>query len=71
MTEQELREHIDFIDGIQKAQMLVLRQLLRENAELKNKVRRYAEQLDENPLSASLSEKQLGAMKTHMLQLSE
>lgn len=71
MTAQELREHLDFIDGIQKAQMLVLRQLLRENAELKNKVRRYAEQLDENPLNASLSEMQLGAMKTHMLQLSE
>ena len=71
MTEQELREHLDFIDGIQKAQMLVLRQLLRENAELKNKVRRYAEQLDENPLSASLSEVQLGTMKTHMLELSE
>ena len=71
MTEQELREHLDFIDGIQKAQMLVLRQLLRENAELKNKVRRYAEQLDENLLNASLSEVQLGAMKTHMLELSE
>ncbi|CAM2789393.1 hypothetical protein [Janthinobacterium lividum] len=71
MTEQELREHLDFIDGIQKAQMLVLRELLRENAELKSKVRRYAEQLDENPLNASLSDVQLGAMKTHMLGLSE
>jgi len=71
MTETELREHLDFIDGVQKAQMLVLRQLLRENAELKAKLRQYAEQLDENPLSSSLSAMQLEAMRTHMLGLSD
>ena len=71
MTEQELREHFDFIDGIQKAQMLVLRLLLRESDTLKAKVRQYAEQLDENPLSPELSAVQLGSMKKHMLLLSE
>lgn len=71
MTEQELRERLDFIDGIQKAQMLVLRQLLRENATLKAKVKQYAEQLDDNPLSSALSAAQLDGMKSHMLGLSD
>lgn len=35
MTAQEVQERLNFMDGIQKARMLVLRQLLREDATFK------------------------------------
>lgn len=71
MTEQELHEHLDFVDGVQKAQMLVLRLLLREQPLLKTTLRQYAEQLDANPLAEDITQIQLEAMKAHLLGLSK
>jgi hypothetical protein len=71
MTNAELSEHLEFVDGIQKAQMLVLRLLLREQPSLKVKLQQYVEQLESNPPAEGLSSIQLQAMKTHLLQLSQ
>jgi hypothetical protein len=71
MTETELKEHLEFVDGIQKAQMLVLRLLLREMPHLKIKLQQYAEQMDSNPPAEDLSLIQLDAMKKHLLGLSQ
>jgi hypothetical protein len=71
MTEKELREHLDFVDGVQKAQMLVLRLLLREQPSLKTILRQYADQLDVNPPAEDLTSIQLEAMKIHLLGLSK
>ncbi len=45
MTEAELREHLEYLDGVQKAQMLVLRHLLRDQPNLKAKLQQYTEQM--------------------------
>ena len=66
MNTQEIDEHFEFLDGIQKAQMIVLRALLREQPELKEKIAAYAAQLEANPPAEGLSEIQLSAMKTHL-----
>lgn len=71
MTNAELNEHLEFIDGIQKAQMVVLRLLLREQSALKTKLGQYAEQLDLNPPAEGLTQIQLQAMKDHLLSLSQ
>lgn len=71
MTDLELNEHLEFVDGIQKAQMLVLRLLLREQPHLKVKLQQYAEQLESNPPAEGLSSLQLQAMKTHLLGLTQ
>jgi len=71
MTEEELRVHLDFVDGIQKAQMVVLRLLLREQPSLRTTVWQYAENLDNSPLAAELTPTQLDAMKSHLLGLSK
>lgn len=71
MTEQELREHLEFVDGIQKAQMLALRLLLREQPALKTKLQQYAEQMDDNPPAEDLTAVQLQAMKEHLLGLTK
>ena len=71
MTEEELREHLDFVDGVQKAQMVVLRLLLREQPSLKTIVGQYAQNLDESPLAAELTPIQLDAMREHLLRLSK
>lgn len=71
MTEAELNEHLESIDGIQKAQMLVLRLLLREQPSLKTKLQQYANQLESNPPSEDLSSIQIQAMKRHLLGISQ
>ena len=71
MTDAELTRHLEFVDGIQKAQMLAIRLLLRDQPTLKAQVRLYAEQLELNPQAEDLSEIQLNAMKTHLLGLSQ
>lgn len=71
MTDIELSEHLEFMDGIQKAQMVVLRLLLREQPALKSKLSQYAGQLDLNPPTEGLTQIQLQAMKAHLLSLSQ
>lgn len=71
MTDAELSEHLEFVDGMQKAQMLVLRLLLREQPALRIKLEQYAEQLESKPPAEGLSTIQLQAMKTHLHQLSQ
>lgn len=71
MTDTELSEHLEFMDGIQKAQMVVLRLLLREQPALKTKLEQYADQLDLNPSTEGLTQIQLQAMKAHLLTLSQ
>jgi hypothetical protein len=71
MTDVELKEHFEFIDGIQKAQMLVLRLLLREQPNLQDKLQQYAEKLESNPVGEDLTTIQIQAMKAHLLQLSQ
>lgn len=71
MTEAELKEHLEFVDGLQKAQMLVLRLLLREQPHLKVELRQYAEQMELNPPAEDISSIQLQAMKDHLLGLSK
>jgi hypothetical protein len=68
---KELAEHLEFLDGIQKAQMLVLRALLRQQPELKEKLNLYATQLDSNPPAQDMSTIQLEAMQTHLLALTQ
>jgi hypothetical protein len=71
MTDAELNRHLEFVDGIQKAQMLAIRLLLRDQPTLKAQLHQYAEQLELNPPAEDLSEIQLQAMKTHLLGLSQ
>ena len=71
MTDIELNEHLEWLDGIQKAQMVVLRLLLRDQPSLKNKLQQYAEQLESNPPAENLSSIQLQSMKSHLLGLSQ
>ncbi len=71
MTDVELSEHLEFMDGIQKAQMVVLRLLLREQPALKSKLSLYADRLDSNPPTENLTPIQLQAMKEHLLSLSQ
>ena len=71
MTDAELNEHLEFVDGVQKAQMVALRFLLREQPALKDKLRQFAEQLQSNPPAEGLSEIQLQSMKEHLLGLTQ
>ena len=71
MTDAELSKHLEFMDGIQKAQMLVLRLLLREQPALKTKLEQYADQLDLNSSTEGLTQIQFHAMKAHLLTLSQ
>lgn len=69
MTDTELAQHLEFVDGIQKAQMVALRVLLRELPNVKVQLQQYAEQLREQSVAEDLSEIQLEAMQTHLLSL--
>ncbi len=71
MTNDELTKHLEFVDGVQKAQMVALRALLRDRIEIKGMLKSYAEQLESNPSTEDLTSIQLGAMKEHLLGLSK
>ena len=71
MTNEELREHLEYVDGVQKAQMTVLRLLLRDQPELKFKLKQFAESFESKPPADDLTLIQLEAMKTHLLGLSQ
>jgi hypothetical protein len=65
---EELRTHIEILDGIQKAHFAALRLLLRDH-QLKGRLHQYAEQLAENPPAPNLSEDCLLSMKQTLLRL--
>jgi hypothetical protein len=71
MTTIEIKEHMEFIDGIQKAQMLTLRLILREMPNLKQKLEQYAIQMDPVNIAGDLTLIQFDAMKKHLLELSK
>ena len=71
MNEVDLKMHLDFVDGVQKAHMLVLRAFLIDQPEVREKINRYAEQLARNPPADGLSKEQLHAMQTTLLQLTQ
>lgn len=71
MTDAQLDEHLEFVDGVQKAQMLVLRLLLRDRPELKTLLGQYAEQMNSNPPADDLSSIQVETVKAHLLSLSK
>lgn len=69
MTETEIREHFEFIDGTQKAQMLVLRSLLRQAPDARAVLQRYASTLQEQEFFLELSPIQQDAMLRHLKSL--
>jgi hypothetical protein len=66
MTEVEIKEHFDFIDGVQKAQMLVLRSLLSQVPDAQQVWNRYAATLESQDFFQGLSEIQQSAMQRHL-----
>jgi hypothetical protein len=71
VTETEIREHLEFLDGVQKAQLVVLRLLLREQTDMKTAIKQYAEQIEVHPPAADLTAIQVRSMKQHLLMLGE
>jgi hypothetical protein len=71
VTEKETKEHLEFVDGIQKAQLVVLRLLLREQPAMKAAIKQYAHQLDLNPPAPDLTPMQLRSMREHLLILGD
>ena len=67
MTEKETKEHLEFVDGIQKAQLVVLRLLLQQQPAMKAAIQEYAQQLDLNPPGPDLTAIQLRSMREHLL----
>lgn len=66
MTETEIREHFDFIDGVQKAQMLVLRMLLSQAPDAQRMLNNYAATLEGQEFFQGLSEIQQSALQRHL-----
>lgn len=66
MTETDIREHFDFIDGVQKAQMLVLRMLLSQAPDAQRLLDNYAAALEGQEFFQSLSEIQQSAIQKHL-----
>jgi hypothetical protein len=65
MTDQELSDHLEYVDGIQKAQMVALRLLLTKLPDIKNILRDKATQLP-GSMPTQLSDVQLNAMRSHL-----
>jgi hypothetical protein len=66
MTETEILEHFDFIDGVQKAQMLVLRMLLSQAPDAQRMLDNYAAALEGQEFFQRLSEIQQSAVQGHL-----
>jgi len=66
MTETEIHEHFDFIDGVQKAQMLVLRMLLSQAPDAQRMLNNYVAALEGQEFFQGLSEIQKGALQGHL-----
>ena len=71
MQPEELKEQLEVLDGVQKAQMLVLRALLRDQPRLRDQLRAYAEQLPANPPAEDLTPIQIESMAKHLLSLAQ
>lgn len=68
MNEQELRQRLDILDGIQKAHMVTLRLLLRSDPAMADRLHAFAQQVDRNP-APGVSDECHGAMRDHLLML--
>lgn len=69
MTEKEMLEHFDYIDGIQKAQMLVIRLLVKQNPKIAEQLRGYLLNADANGWHDNLSQIQREAMENYIADL--
>lgn len=63
MTNEELTAHLEFVDGIQKAQSLVLRALLKHQPTVMDQLQNYAFHMETQEFFQSLTVEQQRAMK--------
>ena len=66
MTNTEIMEQFQFIDGVQKAQMLALRALLRQAPDVQTQLQKYAAVLGEQEFFLELDAIQQEAMMQHL-----
>lgn len=71
MTEKEILEHFDYIDGIQKAQMVVVRLLVKQNPKIAEQLEGYLLKADANGWHDNLSTIQREAMENYIANLIE
>lgn len=62
MTNEELTAHLEFIDGVQKAQSLVLRALLKHQPSVMDQLQQYALHMETQQFFQSLTVEQQRAM---------
>ena len=70
MTDDEVHERIRTIDGVQKAQLVVLRALLRSSPDALSRVQGYADHLQSTGGDPSLEKDVNDALIATLLQLS-
>lgn len=63
MNNEELQAHLEFVDGVQKAQLLVLRALLKQQPGVVDQLRNYMTYMETQEVYADLSPEQLRAMR--------
>ena len=63
MTNEELTGHLEFVDGVQKAQSLVLRALLKHQPSVMDQLQKYALHMETQEFFQSLTVEQQRAMK--------
>jgi hypothetical protein len=63
MTNEELLAHLEYIDGVQKAQSLVLRALLRQQPAVISQLQDYLSHLESQTIYHDLTNEQQQAMK--------
>jgi siroheme synthase len=63
MTSEELTAHLEFVDGIQKAQSLVLRALLRHQPTVMDQLQKYALHMETQEFFQILTVEQQRSMK--------
>ncbi|MDD5389168.1 MAG: hypothetical protein PHD37_07495 [Gallionellaceae bacterium] len=64
MTNEELIAHFEYIDGVQKAQSLVLRALLRQQPAVMSQLQNYLSHLESQAVYHGLTNEQQQAMKS-------
>ncbi len=62
MTNEELAAHLEYVDGIQKAQNIVLRALLRQQPTVLTQVQNYIPHLESQDFYQELTDEQQRAM---------
>lgn len=63
MTNEELAAHLNYIDGVQKAQNIALRALLRQQPAAMTQVQNYIPYLESQDFYQDLTDEQQRAMK--------